>query len=134
MVSKSVQALLLELTLSFQSYMFKYDSTHGRFKGSVEVKENKLVIEGHSITVFSERAPENIKWSSVGAEYIIESTVSSAIAVEDFLSLCAHLGCLHHYRCVSLVSLVVLFVSCHRQCGEAHYLRRRQKGHHLRTF
>jgi glyceraldehyde 3-phosphate dehydrogenase len=56
--------------------MFKYDSTHGRFKGSVEVKGDKLVVEGHSITVFGERDPANIKWSDVGAEYIIESTVS----------------------------------------------------------
>ncbi|KAF8595604.1 glyceraldehyde-3-phosphate dehydrogenase [Ceratobasidium sp. AG-I] len=63
------------IDLKYMAYMFKYDSTHGRFKGSVEVKDGKLVVEGHSITVFSERDPANIKWNSVGAEYIVESTV-----------------------------------------------------------
>jgi len=62
------------IDLKYMAYMFKYDSTHGRYKGSVEVKDDKLVVEGHSITVFSERDPANIKWSSVGAEYIVEST------------------------------------------------------------
>lgn len=57
--------------------MFKYDSTHGRFKGKVEVEDGKLVVEGHPITVFGERDPANIKWSSVGAEYVVESTVCS---------------------------------------------------------
>ena len=55
--------------------MFKYDSVHGRFKGSVEAKDGKLVIEGKPITVFAERDPANIQWSSTGAEYIVESTV-----------------------------------------------------------
>ena len=56
--------------------MFKYDSTHGRYKGTVEAKDGKLVVDGHSITVFSERDPSNIKWAEAGAEYIVESTVS----------------------------------------------------------
>jgi glyceraldehyde 3-phosphate dehydrogenase len=57
-------------------YMFKYDSVHGRFKGSVEAKDGKLVIEGKPITVFAERDPAAIPWSTTGAEYIVESTVS----------------------------------------------------------
>lgn len=57
--------------------MFKYDSTHGRFKGSVEVRDGKLIIDGKTITVFGERDPAQIPWSSAGAEYIVESTVSS---------------------------------------------------------
>lgn len=56
--------------------MFKYDSTHGRFKGTVEVKDGKLVIDGHAITVYAERDPTAIPWSASGAEYIVESTVS----------------------------------------------------------
>jgi len=56
--------------------MFKYDSVHGRFKGTVEHKDGKLVINGKSVTVFGEKDPAAIKWSSVGAEYIVESTVS----------------------------------------------------------
>ena len=54
--------------------MFKYDSIHGRFKGTVEAKDGKLWVEGKPITVFAERDPANIPWSSVGAEYIVEST------------------------------------------------------------
>ncbi len=56
--------------------MFKYDSTHGRFKGKVEVKDGKLVIADKAITVFGERDAGAIPWSSAGAEYIVESTVS----------------------------------------------------------
>jgi glyceraldehyde 3-phosphate dehydrogenase len=58
-----------------QAYMFKYDSVHGRFKGSVEVKDGKLVIEGKPISVFAERDPSNIPWGSLGVEYVVESTV-----------------------------------------------------------
>jgi glyceraldehyde 3-phosphate dehydrogenase len=57
--------------------MFKFDSIHGRFKGSVEVKDGKLVIQGKPITVFGEKDPANIPWANSGAEYIVESTVSS---------------------------------------------------------
>ncbi|CAL1698306.1 unnamed protein product [Somion occarium] len=55
-------------------YMFKYDSVHGRFKGSVEAKDGKLWVDGKPIHVFAERDPANIKWGDVGAEYIVEST------------------------------------------------------------
>ena len=55
-------------------YMFKYDSVHGRFKGSVEAKDGQLWVEGKPIKVFAERDPSNIPWASVGAEYIVEST------------------------------------------------------------
>jgi glyceraldehyde 3-phosphate dehydrogenase len=55
-------------------YMFKFDSVHGRYKGSVEAKDGKLYVEGKPISVFGEKDPANIKWGSVGAEYIIEST------------------------------------------------------------
>jgi glyceraldehyde 3-phosphate dehydrogenase len=62
------------IDLEYMAYMFKYDSTHGRFKGSVEIKDGKLVIEGKAITVYAERDPANIKWGEAGAEYIVEST------------------------------------------------------------
>lgn len=55
--------------------MFKYDSVHGRFNGSVEAKGGNLIINGKTIKVFAERDPAAIPWSSVGAEYIVESTV-----------------------------------------------------------
>ncbi|ODN74667.1 glyceraldehyde-3-phosphate dehydrogenase, variant 1 [Cryptococcus amylolentus CBS 6039] len=62
------------IDLAYMVYMFKYDSTHGRFKGTVETKEGKLYINGKAITVFGERDPANIKWADAGAEYIVEAT------------------------------------------------------------
>lgn len=54
--------------------MFKYDSTHGRFKGTVEKKDGKLVVNGQSISVHTERDPANIPWGQDGADYVVEST------------------------------------------------------------
>ena len=54
--------------------MFKYDSTHGRFKGSIEIKDGKLVIDGKPITVFAIKNPAEIPWKDAGAEYVVEST------------------------------------------------------------
>jgi len=62
------------ISLDYMVYMFKYDSIHGRFNGSVEAKDGKLWIEGKPITVFAERDPAQIAWGSVGADYIVEST------------------------------------------------------------
>ncbi|EDR09367.1 glyceraldehyde 3-phosphate dehydrogenase [Laccaria bicolor S238N-H82] len=62
------------IDLEYMVYMFKYDSVHGRFKGTVEAKDGKLVINGTPVTVFSERDPAAIPWGSAGAEYIVEST------------------------------------------------------------
>ena len=61
--------------------MFKYDSVHGRFQGSVEAKDGKLHIAGNAITVFGEKDPGSIPWHSVGADYIIESAVRIIIPV-----------------------------------------------------
>ncbi|KAJ3038622.1 hypothetical protein HDV00_000466 [Rhizophlyctis rosea] len=58
----------------YMAYMLKYDSTHGRFKGTVEVKEGKLVVNGNTIAVYSARNPEEIPWKETGAEYVVEST------------------------------------------------------------
>jgi glyceraldehyde-3-phosphate dehydrogenase/erythrose-4-phosphate dehydrogenase len=54
--------------------MFKYDSVHGRFKGTVETKDGKLVVDGKAITVFNEKDPASIQWGSVGAHYVVESS------------------------------------------------------------
>jgi glyceraldehyde 3-phosphate dehydrogenase len=62
------------IDLEYMVYMFKYDSVHGRFKGSVEAKDGKLYIEGKPVTVFAERDPANIKWGEAGADYVVEST------------------------------------------------------------
>jgi glyceraldehyde 3-phosphate dehydrogenase len=60
--------------LDYMVYMFKFDSTHGRFKGEVKAEGGFLVINGKKITVFQERDPKNIAWAKAGAEYIVEST------------------------------------------------------------
>jgi glyceraldehyde 3-phosphate dehydrogenase len=57
--------------------MFKYDSVHGRYKGSVEVKDGNLVVDGKTIKVFAEKDPAAIPWGQVGAAYVVESTVSN---------------------------------------------------------
>jgi glyceraldehyde 3-phosphate dehydrogenase len=62
------------IDLNYMVYMFKYDSVHGRFKGTVEAKDGKLVINDQAVTIFAERDPSAIPWSTTGAEYIIEST------------------------------------------------------------
>ena len=58
----------------YMAYMLKYDSTHGRFDGTVEVKDKHLVVNGKTIRVTAEKDPSNLKWGEVGAEIIIEST------------------------------------------------------------
>ncbi|KAI0674745.1 glyceraldehyde-3-phosphate dehydrogenase [Trametes maxima] len=62
------------IDLDYMVYMFKYDSVHGRYKGSVEAKDGKLWVEGKPIAVFAEKDPANIKWGSVGADYVVEAT------------------------------------------------------------
>ncbi len=59
---------------SYMAYMLQYDSTHGRFDGTVEVKDGNLIVNGKKIRVTAEKDPANLKWSAVEAEIIIEST------------------------------------------------------------
>ena len=58
----------------YMAYMLKYDSTHGRFSGTVEAKDGHLVVNGNKIRVTAEKDPANLKWGDVGAEIVIEST------------------------------------------------------------
>lgn len=62
------------IDVEYMAYMLKYDSTHGRFKGTVEVKDGNLVVNGQTIRVTAERNPADLKWDAVGAEYVVEST------------------------------------------------------------
>jgi glyceraldehyde 3-phosphate dehydrogenase len=62
------------LDVDYLAYMLKYDSVHGAFDGTVEVKDGKLVVNGSEIRITAERDPANLKWDEIGAEYIIEST------------------------------------------------------------
>ncbi|VDB84995.1 unnamed protein product [Peniophora sp. CBMAI 1063] len=62
------------IALDYMVYMFKYDTVHGRFKGTVETKDGALIVNGHPIKVFNEKNPADIKWGEAGAEYVVESS------------------------------------------------------------
>lgn len=62
------------IEVDYMAYMLKYDSTHGRFNGTVEVKDGKLIVNGKSIRVTAEKDPANLRWNEIGADYVVEST------------------------------------------------------------
>lgn len=62
------------IDLEYMVYMLKYDTAHGRFDGTIEIKNGKLVVNGNEVTVFNCMDPKEIPWASAGAEYIVEST------------------------------------------------------------
>jgi len=62
------------LDVDYMVYLFKYDSTHGQFNGTVETKDGKLVVNGHAITVYGARDPDKIPWKEAGADVVVEST------------------------------------------------------------
>lgn len=62
------------LDAEYMAYMLKYDSTHGRFNGTVEVKDGHLVVNGKTIRVTSERDPANLKWNEIGVDVVAEAT------------------------------------------------------------
>ena len=62
------------ISVDYMAYMLRYDTMHGQFKGSIEVKDGNLVVNGNSIRVTAEKDPANLKWDEVGAEYVVEST------------------------------------------------------------
>ncbi|OAF66846.1 hypothetical protein A3Q56_05441 [Intoshia linei] len=55
-------------------YFFKYDSTHGTFKGSVELKNDSLFVEGKEVKVYHERNPEDIPWAKNKVKYVVDCT------------------------------------------------------------
>ncbi len=62
------------IDVEYMAYMLKYDSVHGKFNGTVEVVDGKLVVNGNAIRVTAERNPADLKWNEVEAEYVVEST------------------------------------------------------------
>ena len=62
------------LDIDHLAYLLKYDSVHGPFDGSVEVSDNKLVINGKPVKITAERDPNNIDWSGMGVEIVAECT------------------------------------------------------------
>ncbi|MEH8031313.1 glyceraldehyde-3-phosphate dehydrogenase [Gallibacterium anatis] len=62
------------IDVDYMAYMLKYDSTHGRFDGTVEVKDGHLVVNGKTIRVTAERDPANLKWNEIGVDVVVEAT------------------------------------------------------------
>ena len=62
------------LDVNYIAYMLKYDTIHGQFTGSIEVKDGQLVVNGKTIRVTAEKNPADLKWGEIGAEYVVEST------------------------------------------------------------
>ena len=62
------------LDAEYMAYMLKYDSTHGRFDGTVEVKDGHLVVNGKTIRVTAEKDPANLKWNEIGVDVVLECT------------------------------------------------------------
>ncbi len=62
------------LEVNYIAYMLKYDSVHGHFKGTIDVKDNNLIINGNPIRITAEKEPANLKWNEVNADVVIECT------------------------------------------------------------
>lgn len=62
------------INVEYMAYMLKYDSTHGRFNGSVEVKNGHLIVNGKTVRVTAERDPALLKWDAVGVDVVAEAT------------------------------------------------------------
>ena len=62
------------IDVDYIAYMLRYDSTHGRFQGSVEINNGALVVNGRAIRITAERDPANLHWGDVGVDTVLEST------------------------------------------------------------
>ncbi|OQE23765.1 hypothetical protein PENSTE_c008G03420 [Penicillium steckii] len=63
------------IEVHYAAYMLKYDSTHGQFKGTIEIDGTSgLIVNGKKIRFYAERDPASIPWSETGASYVVEST------------------------------------------------------------
>lgn len=62
------------LDIDHLAYLLKYDSVHGRFKGTIEVKDKTMFVNGKPIRVTGEKNPEDIQWGKVEVDYVIEAT------------------------------------------------------------
>jgi glyceraldehyde-3-phosphate dehydrogenase, type I len=62
------------ISVEYMAYMLKYDTIHGQFNGTVDIKDGNLVVNGNAIRVTAEKNPADLKWNAVDAEYVVEST------------------------------------------------------------
>ena len=62
------------IDIDYMAYMLKYDSTHGRFNGTVDVVDGQLIVNGKNVRVSAERNPSNLKWDEIDVDVVVEST------------------------------------------------------------
>lgn len=62
------------LAVDHLAYLLKYDSVHGQFDGTIDIKDGKLVVNGKEIRITAERNPEDLKWDAVGADVVLDCT------------------------------------------------------------
>lgn len=62
------------IDIDYMAYILKYDSTHGRFNGTVDVVDGQLIVNGKTVRVTAERNPENLKWDAIDVDVVVEST------------------------------------------------------------
>lgn len=62
------------LDADYIAYMLKYDSTHGKFTGSVSVENGNLIVNGRTIRITSERDPSALAWGDIDVDVVVEST------------------------------------------------------------
>ncbi|MEB3157468.1 MAG: type I glyceraldehyde-3-phosphate dehydrogenase [Cyanobacteriota bacterium] len=62
------------IDVEYIAYMLRYDSTHGRFQGQVEVNDGALIVNGRNIRITAERDPANLRWGEIGVDTVLEST------------------------------------------------------------
>ena len=60
------------ITADYMAYMVKYDTVHGQFKGEVEAKDGKLIVNGKEIKVYNEMEPKNVPWGADGVDIVLE--------------------------------------------------------------
>ena len=56
------------------AYLFKHDSTHGKYKGTVEARSDGIVVDGKFVPTVAIKNPAELPWAKLGADYIVEST------------------------------------------------------------
>ncbi|MHB9138722.1 MAG: type I glyceraldehyde-3-phosphate dehydrogenase, partial [Victivallaceae bacterium] len=76
MERKDVEVVAINdlMEVDYIAYQLRYDSVHGKFAGSIEVKDGHLVVNGKTVRVTAEKDPTQLKWGEVGADYVVEST------------------------------------------------------------
>jgi glyceraldehyde 3-phosphate dehydrogenase len=62
------------ISVEYMAYMLKYDTIHGQFDGTVDIRDGNLIVNGNVIRVTAEKNPADLKWGAVDAEYVVEST------------------------------------------------------------